>query len=149
MTLVQMPCVEGDRKKNFGKARLLLKKYRPGKGVQFIQFPELFAIGFRHEDYQSQGPGVLGPTSDFLVSIAEEYGALTIGTGIEKSDDKFYNTLALAKPSGKIAGMYRKIHPFQEERDVFKGVDFFSSFCCSPSFIDNIRNKECIDIHKV
>ena len=131
MTLVQMPCVEGDRVQNFGRARRLLEKYRPGKGVQFIQFPELFAIGFRHEDYQNQGQGVPGPTSDFLISIAEEYGAYTIGTGIEVSDDKFYNTLALVKPDGKIVGTYRKIHPFQEERDIFKGGDSMVIFDCS------------------
>ena len=75
MTLVQMPCVEGNREHNFKKAKQLLERYKPEKGVQFIQFPELFAIGFRHEDYQKEGPGVPGPTSEFLVSVAEEFGS--------------------------------------------------------------------------
>jgi omega-amidase len=131
MTLIQMSCIEGDREHNFSNARLILEQYRPGRGVQFIQFPELFAIGFRHEDYPKEGPGVPGPTTDFLCSVAEEYGAYTIGTGIEKSDDKFYNTLVLAKPDGGVSGTYRKIHPFQEERDVFKGGDMIALFDCS------------------
>ena len=131
MTLVQMPCVEGNREHNFGKARLLLEQYKPGKGVQFIQFPELFAIGFRHEDYQKEGPGVPGPTAEFLSRVAKEYGAYTIGTDVEKSDDKFYNTLVMAKPDGNILGTYRKIHPFQEERDVFKGGELMAIFDCS------------------
>jgi predicted amidohydrolase len=131
MTLVQMPCVEGDRNHNFTKARLLLEQYKPGKGVQFIQFPELFAIGFRHEDYQKEGPGVPGSTAEFLSSIAEEYGAYVIGTGIEKTDAMFYNTLVLVKPDGKVSGTYRKIHPFQEERDVFKGGEAVTLFDCS------------------
>ena len=131
MTLVQMTCVEGNRKHNFANARLLLEQYRPKKGVQFIQFPELFAIGFRHEDYSKEGPGVPGPTTDFLCSVAEECGAYTIGTGIEKNDDKFYNTLVLARPDRGVSGTYRKIHPFQEERDVFKGGDAITLFNCS------------------
>ena len=131
MTLVQMPCVEGKREHNFEQARLLLQQYKPGKGVQFIQFPELFAIGFRHEDYQNEGPGFPGPTTDFLSSVAEEHSAFAIGTDIEKIDDMFYNTLILAKPDGKIMGTYRKMHPFQEERTVFKGGDMMALFDCS------------------
>ena len=118
MTLVQVPCVEGNREHNFGNARLLLEQYKPGGGIQFIQFPELFAIGFRHEDYPKEGPGVPGPTSDFLSSVAEDYGSYVIGTGIEKSDGKFYNTLVLAKPDGKISILPTKS---------------FSKFCLSES----------------
>lgn len=131
MTLVQMPCVEGNRELNFSKAKLLLDQYKPGNGVQFIQFPELFAIGFRHEDYHKVGSGVPGPTMDFLSSIAEKYDAYTIGTGIESVNDKFYNTLVLAKPNGNVQGTYRKIHPFQEEREIFKGGDTMAIFDCS------------------
>jgi omega-amidase len=143
VTLVQMPCIEGKRDHNFAKARLLLEQYKPGKGVQFIQFPELFAIGFRHADYHKIGPGVPGPTTEFLSALAEEYGAYVIGTGIEKSDDKFYNTLVLSKPSGKILGTYRKIHPFQEERDVFKGGDMIVVFDCSGI---NVGVQICYDL---
>lgn len=131
MTLVQMPCVEGNRQHNFSKARQLLEKYKPGKGVQFIQFPELFAIGFRHEDYYREGPGVPGPTMDFLSNIAEKYEAYTVGTGIESIKDKFYNTLVLANPNGHVSGTYRKMHPFQDERDVFKGGDSLAIFDCA------------------
>jgi predicted amidohydrolase len=121
MTLVQMPCIEGKREKNFEWGRGLLKDHQGGQELEFIMFPELFAIGFRHEDYAKEGPGVPGPTSDFLTEIAEEYSAYTIGTGLETSGGKFFNTLAIATPKGKILGTYRKIHPFQEERDVFDG----------------------------
>jgi len=130
-TLVQMPCVEGKREHNFTKARQLLEQYRPGKGVRFILFPELFAIGFRHEDYHKEGPGIPGKTSEFLSSIAEKYKAYTVGTGIESSGNKFYNTLVFANTNGKVIGTYRKIHPFQEERNVFKGGDSLALFDCA------------------
>ena len=49
MTLVQMPCEEGNREKNFERVKFLLEQSEPGRGVQFIMVPELFAIGFRNE----------------------------------------------------------------------------------------------------
>ena len=121
MTLVQMPCEEGNREFNFQYARHFLKEYKSTDAVDFLVFPELFAIGFRHEDYEREGAGVPGPTSEFLCDVAKEYGVYVFGTGIEKSEDKFYNTLVGANPSGKVIGSYRKIHPFQEERDIFDG----------------------------
>jgi len=116
-----MPCQEGNREFNFQQARETLKEYKSSDAVDFIVFPELFAIGFRHEDYDGKGTGVPGPTSEFLCDIGKKQGAYVFGTGIEKSGDKFYNTLVGVNPSGKVIGTYRKIHPFQEERDVFDG----------------------------
>ena len=121
MTLIQMPCEEGDREFNFHLARELLKEYKPSDVIDFIVFPELFAIGFRYQDYEREGPGVPGPTSEFLGNIAKEYGAYVFGTGIEQNEKNYYNTLVSANPSGKMIGTYRKIHPFQEERDIFGG----------------------------
>ena len=56
VTLVQMPTKEGDRLYNFGFAKHLLKDFAQREGTDFIILPELFAIGFRHEDYKEQGP---------------------------------------------------------------------------------------------
>jgi len=123
VTLVQMPCFEGDRPKNFAFVRHLLKGPSTPEGPEFILLPELFAIGLRHEDYNEHGPGIPGSTSEFLAELAEERGAFVIGTGIEENDSKYYNTLAMATDTGKILGTYRKIHPFQEEKDVFRGGD--------------------------
>ncbi|MFW9793234.1 MAG: nitrilase-related carbon-nitrogen hydrolase [Candidatus Thorarchaeota archaeon] len=131
ITLVQMHSEEGNRETNFKRARSLLNQHIPWKGVQFILLPELFAIGFRHADYKKEGPGVPGPTTDFICSIAEEHQTYTIGTGIEKSGEKFHNTLVMAKPTGEVYGTYSKIHPFQEERDVFVGGKVMTMFDCS------------------
>ncbi|MGY5870951.1 MAG: nitrilase-related carbon-nitrogen hydrolase [Candidatus Thorarchaeota archaeon] len=121
VTLIQMSCKEGDRESNFARAREFLKNHKPSEGVDFIVLPELFAIGFRHEDYDQEGAGVPGSTSEFLSEIAKEHGAYVFATDVEKNGEKYYNTLAAANPSGEIVGTYRKIHPFQEERDVFDG----------------------------
>ena len=121
VTLVQIPCVEGNREHNFKKARLLLENHNSSESVEFIVLPELFAMGFRHEDYATYGPGVPGPTNHFLEDLAEEYSAYAIASVIEKEGPKYYNTLVIANPSGNTLGLYRKIHPFQEEKDVFSG----------------------------
>jgi len=123
MTLVQMMCGEGNREFNFMQAEELLKDYKRLTGVQFIVFPELFAIGFRYEDYEKCGPGIPGPTSEFICKMAKRFGAYTFGTDIEKGKTKYYNTLVAAGPSGEVIGTYRKIHPFQDEHAVFDGGD--------------------------
>ncbi|TFG31786.1 hypothetical protein EU527_11690 [Candidatus Thorarchaeota archaeon] len=122
--LVQMMCQEGDRDFNFDRANDLLKECRPSDDLRFIILPELFAIGFRKEDYDKVGPGFPGPTSEFLCELAKKNRAYVFATDIEQSDKnvrRYYNTLIAASPSGEIFGSYRKIHPFQEERDIFDG----------------------------
>jgi predicted amidohydrolase len=130
MTLVQMPTREGDRDYNFAKARFLLESYSPRDGTNFIVLPELFAIGFRHEDYKKQGPGVPGSTSKFLSKLAAEKEAYVIATDVERSTERFFNTLVLTTPDGEVQGTYRKLHPFQEERDIFDGGDTLALFDC-------------------
>jgi predicted amidohydrolase len=123
ITLVQIPCVEGKREKNFKKVSQWLEGHSPQESVEFIILPELFAIGFNHEDYATCGPGTPGPTSEFLQELAEGHSAYVLATAIEQTNSKYYNTLVIANPSGKILGLYRKMHPFQEEKDVFKAGD--------------------------
>jgi omega-amidase len=121
ITLVQMLCEEGNRQFNYDRAEDLLQNYKQLGGVQFIVFPELFAMGFRYPDYERKGPGVPGPTTEFLSTIAKKFNAYIFGTDIERAKTKFYNTLVAASPSGEVLGTYRKIHPFQDEREVFEG----------------------------
>jgi N-carbamoylputrescine amidase len=116
-----MPCVEGERKINFDKASALLDEVANVEYTEFVLLPELFAIGFRHEDYAKVGAGIPGETSLFLEKLAEERGAYVLASGIEAAGSKFYNTLVVTSPTGKTIAKYSKIHPFQEEKDVFRG----------------------------
>ncbi len=122
-TLVQSPCIEGNREENFKWVSGLLQSHSSDAAREFMILPELFAIGFRYDDYKTLGPGVPGPTSHFIETIAEEHSAYVVCTGLESSESKFYNTLVMATPDGKTLGTYRKMHPFQSERDVFDGGD--------------------------
>ncbi len=128
VTLIQALCVDGRRERNFDSIRSLLKSVTPTEGTQFIVLPELFAIGFRYEDYRDVGPGIPGPTSEFLCEIAERMSAYVVGTGLEEADERFYNTLVVASPQGRVVGTYRKIHPFQQEKDIFVGGESLAMF---------------------
>ncbi|MBD3407051.1 MAG: hypothetical protein GF411_13110 [Candidatus Lokiarchaeota archaeon] len=121
VTLLQIPCKEGDREANFNKVWCLLENHPFNDPLELMILPELFAIGFRHEDYQKLGQGIPGPTEEFMQRLAEEHSTYTVSTGIEKVGSKWYNTMIVADPSGKTVGTYRKIHPFQDEKAVFKG----------------------------
>ncbi len=117
--LVQMPCLEGERESNFERVEWLLQDYQPEVDREFIILPELFATGFRHTDYERIGEGIPGPTQTFVEALAKEKGAYVVATDIERHDEKYFNTLLVSSPRGKTVATYRKVHPFQEERDVF------------------------------
>lgn len=121
VTLVQMPCVEGKPDENHARARWLLEEHKPVADREFIVLPELFAMGFRYDDYRTIGPDVPGSTTEFLESLAQEHGAYVAASGVEAAGTKFYNALVVASPDGRTLAKYRKIHPFQSERDVFRG----------------------------
>ncbi len=130
VSLFQMPCKDGDRNQNFDYVRQMLTVYEPSDTLDLILLPELFSIGFDFSQYSRRGTGVVGATSDFIEGIALEQSAYVAGTGIENAGDdgKYFNTLVLASPDGKTVGIYRKIHPFQAEKDVFEGGDHMVIF---------------------
>lgn len=143
VTLVQMPCREGRREDNFSYAREILQKHKTQGNTEFIILPELFAIGFRYSDYRAEGPGVPGPTAKFVQEVSEEFSAYVLATDIEQAGTKWYNTLVMSSPKGKIVASYRKLHPFQDEREVFEGGD--SAVIVKASGI-NIGLEICYDI---
>lgn len=143
VALVQMPCKEGKREDNFSYAREMLQDHKSQGNTEFIIFPELFAIGFRYSDYAAEGPGVPGPTTEFVQEVSEEYSAYALATDIEHAGTKWYNTLVMSSPKGKIIASYRKLHPFQDEREVFEGGD--SAVIVKASGI-NIGLEICYDI---
>ncbi len=123
VTMVQMPCREGARQANFSNAKEMLEGHRSRASIDFIVLPELFAIGFRYADYAESGPGIPGSTTEFVQNLAEEHSAYVVASDIEQAGSKYLNTLIMATPKGKTLTTYSKIHPFQDEKDVFEGGD--------------------------
>ncbi|MFW9907493.1 MAG: nitrilase-related carbon-nitrogen hydrolase [Candidatus Thorarchaeota archaeon] len=123
MSLVQAACMEGEREKNFSNIQDMLRNHKSRTNREFIILPELFAIGFRYSDYNIAGAGHPGATTEFLQDLAEEYSSYIVASDIEKAGSKWFNTLIMTSPKGKVIATYRKIHPFQDEKTVFSGGD--------------------------
>lgn len=84
--------------------------------------PELFSTGYQ---FRSAGelaelaepvPG--GPTTGRLVALAREGGCHLVAGIAEKADGSLYNSAVLVGPGGLVA-LYRKVHLFYEERNLF------------------------------
>jgi len=121
VTMVQTSCREGDRETNFRNVKEMLAGHKSNLSLDFILLPELFAMGFRYSDYADCGPGVPGPTTEFIQDLAEEHSAYVVASGIEQAGPKYLNTLVMANPKGKVLTTYSKVHPFQDEKDIFVG----------------------------
>lgn len=93
------------------------------QGAELVLLPELFSTGFEinahaWESAEPQG----GATESWLRESARQYGCYIGGSYLERRAGDYFNTFALAGPSG-IAGRVRKRHPCSMEAYVFKGGD--------------------------
>ncbi|MFX0062175.1 MAG: nitrilase-related carbon-nitrogen hydrolase [Candidatus Hermodarchaeota archaeon] len=112
---VQSEPIFGNRKNNFHQIQQLIKNER----ADLIVLPELFATGYafqsKEEAEQSGEPAEDGPTSEFLIQIAKQTGAVVVGGFIEKTTDTIYNAALMVSKDGVI-DTYRKIHLFYKEK---------------------------------
>lgn len=91
--------------------------------AELVLLPELFSTGFEINAHAWKGAEPQGgPTESWLVATARRHGYFIGGSYLERRGDDFFNTFALAGPTG-IAGRVRKRHPCSMEAYVFKGGD--------------------------
>ena len=118
---VQFQHVPGDKEANLSTIRSFVAKAVTDK-VDLLVFPEMCITGYWHvrnlprkEIDALAEPVPEGPSTDFLLSLASEYG-ISIGAGlIERgSDGKLFNTYVVAMPNGRTVS-HRKLHTFISE----------------------------------
>ncbi|MBT3637901.1 MAG: acyltransferase [Opitutae bacterium] len=118
---VQFQHVPGDKEANLATVRSFVAKAVAEK-VDLLVFPEMCITGYWHVRNLSREeidalaePVPEGPSTDFLLSLASEYG-ISIGAGlIERGKDgKLYNTYVVAMPDGRTVS-HRKLHTFISE----------------------------------
>ncbi|WP_455206563.1 carbon-nitrogen hydrolase family protein [Kaarinaea lacus] len=93
------------------------------QGAVLVLLPELFSIGYEinanaWNSAEPQG----GPTEHWLTDFAASHSLYIGGSYLERRGDDFFNTFALAGPTG-IIGRVRKRHPCSLEAYIFKGGD--------------------------
>jgi len=125
-----MNCRMGNVRANLDTIRKIanrLKKYKP----DIVCFPELATTGYSlNEKWRSFAEEIPGKTTDELSKIASEIGSYLI-CGVDERDsgsDAIFDSAVLISPSGKIIGVYRKVHLWDKERNYFTSGSGFPVF---------------------
>lgn len=101
-----------NKEKNLKQAEKLITKAAKA-GAKFIALPEVFNFRGRLADAASASEKIPGYSTNFISQLAKKYKTwILIGSLMEKTKNKPYNTSLLINPSGKIIAKYRKMHLF-------------------------------------
>lgn len=96
-----------------------------GVRADLIVAPELALSGYlfaRREEVQEMSQEVPGPATDALTRAAAEANCHLVVGLVERSGERLFNSAALIGPEG-VAGVYRKVHLFYEEKLYFSPGD--------------------------
>jgi 5-aminopentanamidase len=115
---VQFDPLFGALKKNVASVTALIEH----SSARLIVLPELFSTGYlfmaKDEVENLSEPIPTGETSQALMEVAKTKGCYIVAGIAEAYEGCFYNAAALFGPGGHVV-TYRKIHLFQEEKDLF------------------------------
>ena len=98
----------------------------PERMADLWVLPELFNTGYQFvseeevADLAEEIPG--GTTCRAMIDLAAALGAVLVFGMAEKTEQGCYNSAVVAGPGG-VAGVYRKIHLFSEEKSLFRPGD--------------------------
>jgi predicted amidohydrolase len=114
---IQTSPVFGEKQKNLDAVDKMLS----GNKADLIVLPELFATGYTFQTIGevtdlSENPDDV--TSRFLCQKSLETGSAIVAGFIERDGNSYYNSASLIS-SGKIIGIYRKLHLFNKEKLFF------------------------------
>jgi len=118
---IQTNPIFGEKEQNFNEIEKLIANLK----ADLIVLPELFATGYTFlskEEALSLAEDLDGKTSQFLIEVAKNTGAVVIGGFVEKEGEKIYNS-AMIVSGEEILGIYRKIHLYYKEKLWFSPGD--------------------------
>jgi N-carbamoylputrescine amidase len=109
--IVQMDCRFGDVPGNLNHAGELVEA-AARQGAEMILLPELMPGGYTlSEEIWNCAEPLNGQTAAWLASTARQFKVYLGTSFLEAQGEDFYNTFALATPSGALAGLVRKSPP--------------------------------------
>lgn len=121
---VQMAIVAGDLARN--RRRMAESAQQAlDEGAQVVLFPELATCGYDLPNLPALAEPLDGGTTETMASLAARYRAYLAWGMAERHGERFYNTLVLVGPDGKLLARYRKAHliPLLAEPDYFAAGD--------------------------
>jgi len=119
--IVQFNALFGAVARNIAKAISMVKDEQADLWV----LPELFATGYQFKDAGEAAffaEEVGGPTLTTMAHKAEEFGCYFCGGFAERAGEEIFNSAFLVGPEG-LVGVYRKVHLFDREKELFTAGD--------------------------
>ena len=127
---MQMDIHHCNKQTNIDRA-LSVAKEAVAEGAELIVLPEVFSTGFCYKNIEENAERPPYPTIETLREFSKEHDCILVGSIIEAAEDnktaaphgKSYHNLGFCIESGKLAGTYRKTHPFGQEKSYFCSGD--------------------------
>ena len=131
IAVAQIDCKLGDVRANIETIRRVANNSMSKLKPDIVCFPELATTGYSlNSNWRKYAEEIPGKSTDQLSLIATEVGVYFI-CGIDELDSKsgrIYDSAILFSPNGKIAGIYRKVHLWNREREFFANGQNFPVF---------------------
>ena len=121
--LVQYNPLWESKEENKKKITALIK--RDFKKSSLLIFPEMTLTGFTMMP-EKFSEAIKGDSFKFFAGIALKHKVFVAAGIIEENNGKYFNSLILLNPDGKLISSYRKIHPFSystEDKHYKKGKE--------------------------
>ena len=141
---VVMRSVLGETSENLDRMRACVEE-AVSEGAALVCFPELNISGYSVRDIvRSVAEPIPGPSSDAVVQMAAENGALILsGLAERDSEGRIFASHLVASPEG-LQGVYRKCHLSPFEQALYCAGDTFPVFSFNGA---NFGVELCYDTH--
>lgn len=128
ITIGQFEPLLGDKIRNLTMMKKIMQQAAYEKS-DLVLFPELCLTGYFIQDLDEQvAEPVDGPSVKCIQDLCVEFSVYTIFAWPELKDNKVYNSACLINDRGRIVGVYRKIHIYGREKEIFSPGNEFKVF---------------------
>ncbi|PZQ97661.1 MAG: hypothetical protein DI533_10825 [Cereibacter sphaeroides] len=118
------------------------------KGAKLIVLPELVVSGYGVDAARLSDAAepLDGPTFAQWRDLAKSLDVVIVGGFCERAGDRLFNSAMLVQPNGSVS-LYRKLHPFDAEKNIFTPGDLGLPIVETP--LGNIGICVCYDLRFV
>jgi len=118
VAVAQLDAVPGSPERNLARIEAVLRDLEPR--VDLVVFPELYLTGYNLGlRLGSLAEPLDGAMLGCLADMARRHETALIVGFPERAGRSLYNSAAVVDERGRLAGVYRKIHLFDQERETF------------------------------
>lgn len=118
ISLVQMDCRLGNPKENFARVEPMIAQAAQ-QGSELVVLPELWSTAYDLENAAQHASPLANRAGERgwfgkVASLARKHKVWLTGSLLEvQADGRFYNSMTIYGPDGRLRGIYRKIHLFR------------------------------------